>query len=129
MIEFVDCPVLHNKVPVKPVAVNTELPQLSITVTPGVTGMAIGAAVAMANELLHPSTTCNKVYDPAVGDVIELVVCPVLHNKEPVTPVAVKTELPQLLLTDIPGAAGVGLGAEVALAGALEQPFIDCVTV
>ena len=47
---------LHNKVPVKPVAVNTELPQLSITVTPGVTGVAFGAAVALVNELVHPST-------------------------------------------------------------------------
>ena len=128
-MEFVDCPVLHNRVPVKPVAVNNELPQLSITVTPGVTGMSIGAAVALANELVHPSTTCDKVNVPVVGNVMELVVCPVLHNNDPVTPVAVKTELPQWLLTDIPGAAGVGLGADVAMAAGLEQPFIACVTV
>ena len=129
VMELIVCPVLHNKDPVKPVAVNTELPQLSITVTPGVTGMAIGAAVALANELLHPSTTCDKVYVPAVGNVMELVVSPVLHDNDPVTPVAVKTELPQLLVTDIPGTAGVGLGADVALAAGLEQPFIACVTV
>jgi len=29
----------------------------------------------------------------------------------------------------MPGAAGVGLGADVALAAGLEQPFIVCVTV
>ena len=60
---------------------------------------------------------------------MELVVSPVLQDNDPVTPVAVKTELPQLLLTDIPGAAGVSLGAEVALAAGPEQPFIVCVTV
>src|SRR4030095_16756153 len=94
VMELVVCPVLHNKDPVKPVAVNTALPQLSITVTPGVTGIAIGAAVALDNELLHPSTTCDRVYVPAVGDVMELVVSPVLHENDPVTPDAVKTELP-----------------------------------
>ena len=128
-MEFVVCPVLHNKDPVKPVAVNTELPQLSITVTPGVTGMAFGAVVALANELMHPSAACDKVYVPAVGEVMELVVAPVLQDNDPVIPVAVKTELPQLLLTDIPGTAGVGFGADVALAAGLEHPFIVCVTV
>lgn len=94
-MELVVCPVLHNNVPVKPVAVNTELPQLSTTVTPGVTGIAFGAAVALANELVHPPADCDKVYVPAVGNVMELVVSPVLHDNDPVTPVAVKTELPQ----------------------------------
>ena len=120
---------LHNKVPVKPVAVNTELPQLSITVTPGVTGVAFGAAVAPDNELVHPSTVCDTVYVPAVSTVMALVVSPVLHANDPVTPVAVNKELSQLLLTDISGADGVSLGAAVALASGLEQPFIVCVTV
>lgn len=120
---------LHNKDPVKPVAVNTELPQLSITVTPGVTGMAFGAAVALASELVQPLIACDKVYVPAVGEVMELVVSPVLQDNDPVTPVAVNTELPQLLLTDIPGTAGVGFGDAVALAAGLEHPFIVCVTV
>ena len=128
-MEFVDCPVLHDKVPEKPVAVKTELPQLSTTVTPGVTGIAFGAAVALVNELVHPPTDCDKVYVPAVVTVMELVVSPVLHDNDPVTPVAVRTELPQKLLTDMPGAAGVSLGADVALAAGLEQPFIDWVTV
>ena len=128
-MEFVVCPVLHNKVPVTPVAVNTELPQLSTTVTSGVSGMTFGAAIALANELVHPPIDCDKVYIPAVGNVMELVVSPVLHDNDPVTPVAVKTELPQLLLTDMPGAAGVGLGADVTLAAGLEQPFMVCVTV
>jgi len=38
--------------------------------------------------------------------VIEVVVAPVLHNKEPVTEVAVNVELPQLFTTVTPGAAG-----------------------
>ena len=42
---------------------------------------------------------------PAVVTVIELVVAPVLHKYVPV-PVAVNTELPQLLVTDPPGAEG-----------------------
>ena len=69
------------------------------------------------------------MYVPAVGTVIALVASPVLHANDPVTPVAVNKELSQLLLTDIPGAAGVGLGTAVALASGLEQPLIVCVTV
>ena len=128
-MEFVDCPVLHNKDPVKPVAVNSELPQLLLTDTPGATGIVLGAAVALANELVQPFNVCDSSYIVDVNTVIEFVVSPVLHDNDPVTPVAVKTELPQLLLTDIPGAAGVGLGADVALAAGLEQPFIACITV
>ena len=120
---------LHNKDPVKPVAVNTELPQLSITVTPGVTGVPFGAAVALDSELVHPFTVCDTVYVPAVSTVMASVVSPVLQANDPVTPVAVNKELSQLLLTDIPGADGVSLGAAVALASGLEQPFIVCVTV
>jgi hypothetical protein len=53
-------------------------------------------------------TVLVTVYVPAVVTVIELVVAPVLHSNEPV-PVAVKTELPQLLVTEIVGAEGTEL--------------------
>ena len=56
MIEFVVCPVLHNKDPVKPVAVNNELPQLLATVTVGVEGIAFGAAVPVPGALVEPLT-------------------------------------------------------------------------
>jgi hypothetical protein len=54
--------------------------------------------------------------------VIELEVSPVLHNNDPVIPVAVKVELSQLLVTDNPGTGGIGFGAAVMLAAALLQP-------
>ena len=44
---------------------------------------------------------------------IELVVAPVLHNNEPV-PVAVNTELPQLLVTETVGAEGIAVTVSVA---------------
>jgi hypothetical protein len=127
-MEFVVCPVLHNKDPVKPVAVNTELPQLLLTDTTGAAGIAIGAAVSLANELAHPLTVCETVYEPDVVVVRELVVSPVLHKIEPVTPVAVNSELPQLLTTDIPGADGIGIGAAIPLATGLEQPSTVWIT-
>lgn len=52
---------LHNKDPVKPVAVNNELPQLLLTDTPGAVGIAMGAAVSLANELVQPLTVCETV--------------------------------------------------------------------
>jgi hypothetical protein len=53
---------------------------------------------------------------------MELVVSPVLHDNDPVNPVAVNTELPQLLLTVMPGIDGIGLGAAVPLPAGLLQP-------
>jgi hypothetical protein len=47
---------LHNKVPVNPEAVNTELSQLSTTVTEGAGGIALGAAVPLPAGLVHPLT-------------------------------------------------------------------------
>jgi hypothetical protein len=46
-------PLLHNKVPVVPLAVNTELPQLLTTVTTGV-GVLRGAATPLPAALVHP---------------------------------------------------------------------------
>ena len=128
-MEFVVCPVLHNKDPEKPVAVNTELPQLLLMDIPGAVGIAIGAAVSLDNELVQPFNVCETVYEPDVVVVMELAVSPVLHKIDPVTPVAVNSELPQLLLTDIPGADGIGIGAAVPFATGLEQPSTVWLTV
>ena len=54
---------------------------------------------------------------------IELVVCPELHKSDPVTPVAVNNELPQLLATVTVGAEGIAFGAAVPLPGALVEPL------
>jgi hypothetical protein len=66
-----------------------------------------------------------------VVTVIASVVAPVLHrNVAPVAPVAVNVEEPQMFSTATFGAAGIDLGAAVALAdGLLVQPFSVCVTV
>ena len=56
MIESVVSKVLHNKVPVKPEAVNTELPQLLTTVTIGADGIIFGAATPLPAALIHPLT-------------------------------------------------------------------------
>ena len=45
VMELVVSPVLHNSVPVTPVAVNNELPQLLTTDISGGDGMDFGAAV------------------------------------------------------------------------------------
>ncbi len=51
---------------------------------------------------------------------------PLLHNKEPVTPVAVSTELVQLLVTSTTGAITDDVnGAAVPLPGVLVQPLTD----
>jgi hypothetical protein len=59
--------------------------------------------------------------------VIEEVVAPVLHDNEPIYPVAVRIELPQLLVTVTPGAASDD-GADVPVPAVLLQPFIVAVT-
>ena len=79
--------------------------------------------------LVHPFTVWVTVYVPAVVTVIDEVVAPLLHNKDPVNDPAVNTEFPQLLTTDTVGAAGVVFGAAVPLPVALVHPFIVCVTV
>ncbi len=55
---FVVAPLFHNSDPVKPEAVNTELPQLLVTATFGVGGMAFGAAVLLPAALVQPLTVC-----------------------------------------------------------------------
>ena len=61
-MDAVVAPVLHNKVPVKPEAVNTELAQLLTTLTTGVaTAEFTGAAVPLPEALAHPFTVCVTV--------------------------------------------------------------------
>jgi hypothetical protein len=117
--------VLHNSEPVKPEAVNTELPQLLATVTAGAGGVNFGLVVALPSALVQPSTVCVTVYVPATGTVMDTEVSPVLHTKEPVKSEAVMTELSQLLATEIVGANGIVFGAAVPIAGKLIHPFTD----
>jgi energy-converting hydrogenase Eha subunit G len=57
VIEVDVAPLLHNNEPVKSEAVNTELPQLSVTVIVGVaTTEFTGAAVALPGVLVQPFT-------------------------------------------------------------------------
>ena len=55
-MDEVVAPLLHNKEPVKDVAVNIELPQLSTTDTVGADGIAFGAATLLREGLVHPFT-------------------------------------------------------------------------
>jgi hypothetical protein len=77
------------------------------------TGIALGAATPMPAGLAQLFTVRVTVYVPAVVTVMELVVAPVFHNNEPV-PVAVNTELPQLLVTETVGAEGMEVTVNVA---------------
>lgn len=56
IIEEVVSPVLHNKDPLEPDAVKTELSQLFVTVTTGAGGMYGGRAITVPAGLVHPST-------------------------------------------------------------------------
>ena len=107
-----------------------ELPQLSTTDTVGAAIFEFnGAVVPLPEELVHPFTVCVTVYVPAVATVIDEVVAPLLHNKEPVNDIAVNVELPQLSTTDTMGADGISCGAATPLPEGLVQPFSVCVTV
>jgi hypothetical protein len=130
VIEGVIAPLLQSNEPVNPEAVRTELVQLSVTDTAGAAGIAFGLASPAPAVLLQPFTVCVTVYIPAVATVIDDVVAPVLHNRLPVKPEAVSSELPQLSVTDTTGAGTFELfGAATPLPEALVHPLIDCVTV
>ena len=116
-------PLLHNKEPVKPEAVNTELPQLLTAVIAGTDGIALGADTPLPAALVHPFTVWVTVYVAAIVTVKDRVVAPVLHNKDPVKPPAVNDEIAQLLTTVTAGADGIVLGAAIPLRGALVHPF------
>ena len=60
---------------------------------------------------------------------IEAVVAPVLHKRDPVNDPAVNVELPQLFTTLTVGAETLAFnGAAVPLPGELVHPFMVCVT-
>ena len=59
---------------------------------------------------------------------IDEVVAPLLHNKEPVNDVAVNVELPQLFTTVTAGADGIAFGAATPLREGLVHPFTVCLT-
>jgi hypothetical protein len=61
------------------------------------------------------------VYVPAEVTVIDEVVAPVDHTK--LVPVALKTELPQLLVTDTIGADGTDNGTAIPDPAELTQPL------
>jgi hypothetical protein len=128
-MEEVVAPLLHNNVPVKFPAVNTELPQLFATVTVGADGIVFGADTPLPAELVHPFTVCVTVYVAAFVTVMEEVVALLLHNNVPVKFPAVNTELPQLFATVTVGADGIVLGAATPLPVKLTHPFTVCVTV
>ena len=123
VIEVVVAPVLHNNEPVNEPAVNTLLSQLLVTVTVGA-GTLTGAAISLPGALVHPLTVCVTVYVPATVTVIDAVVAPVFHNKDPVNDPAVNVELPQLFTTVTIGAGTFDvIGAATPLPGALVQPL------
>ena len=118
-------PLLHKSEPVKSEAVNNELPQLSTTVTVGVSGVVFGVATPLPSALVQPFTVCVTVYVPGADTVIADEVAALLHNREPVKPEAINKELSQLLVTATVGAAGIALGVAIPLPGELVHPFTD----
>src|SRR5688572_27156608 len=54
-MDGVIAPLLHNNVPVVPVAVKTEFPQLFVTVIPGVGGVGFTVSIATADVIDPPS--------------------------------------------------------------------------
>ena len=118
-------PVLHNKDPVKPEADKTELPQLLVTATAGLAGIALGAAIPEPAELMQPFTVWATVYVPFEVVVILSVVAPVFHkNVAAGSPVTVNNVLPQLLLTETDGAEGIGLAVNTAALEVTVPPLL-----
>ena len=57
------------------------------------------------------------------------VVSPVLHNNDPVNPLADITDLPHWSTTEMPGADGIDFGAATPLPASLVQAPTVCITV
>lgn len=100
MIDEVDSPVFHNKVPVA-VVDSTDVPsQLSVTVTTGIAGPLPGAAVPEPASLVQPFTVAVTVYVPALDTVMDGVDSPVFHKRVPVALVE-SVEVPLQLFTTV----------------------------
>ena len=121
---------LHERAPVKLLAVKVELLQLLTTAKVGGEGIESGAAVMeLLLALTQPFTVCVAVYVPDVT-VLGFGNTPSLQVKVPLTPFAVIVEFPQLFTTDKVGAAGTANGEAVTeLLFALVQPAKVCETV
>ena len=124
VIVVVVSPVLQSKVPVAAVE-SVEVPsQLSTTVTTGVAGVVLGAAVPLPGKLVQPFTVVVTVYVPAVLTVIVVVVSPVLHSRVPGA-VVDRVEVPSQLSTTVTtGVAGIAITVKVyvAVAAAHGEP-------
>ena len=83
VIEGVVAPLLHSNVPVYPVAVNTELPQLFTTLTTGVGGKIKGDDEPLPAGPVHPLIVCTTVYVAELFTVINEDVDPLLHRSVP----------------------------------------------
>ena len=82
-MEVVAAPLLHSNVPVVPVAVSTELPQLLVTVTAGVEGIAFTVSVAAFEFtepllLVHTARYCLLLSAIVVAKDKVLLVAPVI---------------------------------------------------
>ena len=117
-------PVDHIRL--EPVAVSTELPQLSETVTTGAEGTGNGLAVTTAASETQVPMVCVTEYVPEVT-VILGVVAPFDHSR--FEPVAVSVDVPQLSDTVTIGADGMVIGVAVPEPAALVHPPTVCVTV
>ena len=103
--------------------------QLFTTVTAGVAGTDLGAAIPLPDALVQPFTVWVTVYAPASVTIMLGVASPVLHSNVPAV-VVDRVDVPlQLLTTVTTGVAGVVLGAAVPLPEALVQPLTVWVTV
>jgi hypothetical protein len=105
---------LHNKVPVA-LVLNIDVPQLFTTVTTGVNGTPVGAAVAEPAKLVHPFTVEVTLYVPA-GTVMVEDVALLFHNKVPGAFV-LRSDVLQLFTTVTTGVDGIVTGTAVAKPG------------
>ena len=95
----------------------------------GLAGVVRGAAEPEPLALVHPFKVWVTVKIPALFTISGLAVEPLLHIKEPVTPVGVSVEVPlQLFTTDTPGVGGIGLMVTRVTAATLAHPLTVAVT-
>ena len=119
---------LQFKVPVKPLAVIVELPQLFTTAKVGAAGPVGLAVTELLAGLTHEPTVCVTVKLPDVT-VRGLPVPASLQVNVPVKPLAVMVELVQLFTTAKVGAFDIVGLAVTELLALLIQPATVCCTV